>query len=102
MSATAGTQSHGIGVPEQQNEARVLIYTATRGYHHESTPDAVDALRKAAGPLTTATATTTRRIAFEHTDDQTWFVDERLAGYDAVLFLNSMGEGEPLVRFQFD
>ncbi|KAI0770501.1 class I glutamine amidotransferase-like protein [Fomes fomentarius] len=90
MSATA---SHGLEQQQQQNEARVLIYTATRGFHHQSTPDAVDALRRAAvGPLTTTATATTRRITFEHTDDQTWFTDERLAGYDAVLFLNSMGE----------
>ena len=35
-----------------------------------------------------------RRIAFDHTEDQTWFTDDRLAQYDAVLFLSNTGEGE--------
>ena len=74
----------GETAAQQLNAARVLVYSATRGFRHDSIPTAVDALLQA-GP--------SRRIAFDHTEDQTWFTDDRLAQYDAVLFLSNTGEG---------
>lgn len=68
----------------QLNVARVLIYSATRDFRHDSIPTAVDALVQL-GP--------SAGIAFDHTEDQTWFIDETLAQYDAVLFLSNTGEG---------
>ncbi|KAI0723533.1 class I glutamine amidotransferase-like protein [Earliella scabrosa] len=73
----------GETTAQQLNAARVLVYSATRGFRHDSIPTAVDALLQA-GP--------SRRIAFDHTEDQTWFTDDRLAQYDAVLFLSNTGE----------
>ncbi|RPD75088.1 class I glutamine amidotransferase-like protein [Lentinus tigrinus ALCF2SS1-7] len=67
----------------QLNTARILIYSATRDFRHDSIPTAVDALVQG-GP--------SHQIAFDHTEDQTWFTDERLAQYDAVLFLSNTGE----------
>ena len=71
-------------IATQLNTARVLIYSATRDFRHDSIPTAVDALVQG-GPA--------HQIAFDHTEDQTWFTDERLGQYDAVLFLSNTGEG---------
>lgn len=68
----------------QINTARVLIYTATLEYYHDSIPTAVEALTQA-GPAA--------RIAFDHTADGTQFNDATLTQYDAVLFLSTIGEG---------
>ncbi len=68
----------------QLNTARILIYSATRDFRHDSIPTAVDALVQR-GP--------SYQVAFDHTEDQTWFTDDRLAQYDAVLFLSNTGEG---------
>ncbi|KAI0329294.1 class I glutamine amidotransferase-like protein [Cubamyces sp. BRFM 1775] len=65
------------------NVARVLIYSATRDFRHDSIPTAVDAL-VSHGPAAS--------ISFDHTEDQTWFTDDRLQQYDALLFLSNTGE----------
>ncbi|PCH42554.1 class I glutamine amidotransferase-like protein [Wolfiporia cocos MD-104 SS10] len=67
----------------QQSTARILIYTATRGYRHDSIPASVEALFAKASSI---------NVQFDHTEDQTWFTDERLKTYDALLFLNNSGE----------
>ncbi|KAI0350012.1 class I glutamine amidotransferase-like protein [Trametes cingulata] len=67
----------------QSSVARVLIYSATRDFRHDSIPTAVDAL-VAQGPAA--------NITFDHTEDQTWFTDDRLQQYDALLFLSNTGE----------
>ncbi|TBU55596.1 class I glutamine amidotransferase-like protein [Dichomitus squalens] len=68
---------------QQTNAARVLIYSATADFRHDSIPTAVDALVQH-GPGTD--------ISFDHTEDKTWFTDDTLAQYDAVLFLMNTGE----------
>ncbi|KAI0833696.1 class I glutamine amidotransferase-like protein [Trametes gibbosa] len=67
----------------QSSVARILIYSATRDFRHDSIPTAVDAL-VAHGPAA--------NITFDHTEDQTWFTDDRLQQYDALLFLSNTGE----------
>ncbi|KAH9945196.1 trehalose utilization-domain-containing protein [Epithele typhae] len=67
----------------QINDARILIYSATRDFRHDSIPTAVDALVKL-GP--------TSRMVFDHTEDQALFTDDNLAQYDALLFLSNTGE----------
>ncbi|OBZ72689.1 hypothetical protein A0H81_07535 [Grifola frondosa] len=67
----------------QQTIARVLIYSATRDFRHDSIPTAIEAL-KAQGPAF--------NIQFDNTEDQTWFTDDRLKQYDALLFLSNTGE----------
>ncbi|KAI0775011.1 class I glutamine amidotransferase-like protein [Trametes elegans] len=68
---------------QQSSVARILIYSATRDFRHDSIPTAVDAL-VAQGPAGS--------IAFDHTEDEGWFTDERLQQYDALLFLSNTGE----------
>ncbi|EIW57755.1 class I glutamine amidotransferase-like protein [Trametes versicolor FP-101664 SS1] len=67
----------------QSSVARILIYSATRDFRHDSIPTAVDAL-VAHGPAA--------NITFDHTEDQTWFTDDRLQQYDALVFLSNTGE----------
>ncbi|KAI1797425.1 class I glutamine amidotransferase-like protein [Ganoderma leucocontextum] len=70
-------------VAQQTNVARILIYSATADYRHDSIPTAVDSLVQL-GPHS--------NIAFDHTEDKTWFTDDTLAQYDALLFLSNTGE----------
>ncbi|KAM5544550.1 hypothetical protein V8D89_001448 [Ganoderma adspersum] len=70
-------------VAQQTNVARILIYSATADFRHDSIPTAVDALVQL-GPHS--------NIAFDHTEDKTWFTDDTLAQYDALLFLSNTGE----------
>jgi len=64
--------------------ARILVYSATRGYRHDSIPTAIAAL-KAKGPSI--------NVLFDNTEDETQFTDSVLGGYDALLFLDTTGEG---------
>ncbi|KAH7106494.1 class I glutamine amidotransferase-like protein [Auriculariales sp. MPI-PUGE-AT-0066] len=68
---------------QQLNTAKVLIFSKTDGFRHESIPAATEALQ-AAGP--------TKQIEFDATEDATRFSDDGLAGYDAVLFLMNTAE----------
>jgi len=64
--------------------ANVLIYSATRGYRHGSIPIAIEALKSRSAGY---------NIAFEDTEDPTWFRDDKLEKYDAIVFLSTTGEG---------
>jgi hypothetical protein len=63
---------------------RVLIYSATSDFRHESIPVAVQALQTA-GPDV--------NLIFENTENQTRFNDDDLSQYDALVFLSNTGEG---------
>ncbi|GBE88536.1 ThuA-like domain-containing protein [Sparassis latifolia] len=63
--------------------ARILIYSATRGYRHDSIPMSIEILN-VKGPSI--------NVQFDATEDETWFTDDRLKEYDALLFLNNSGE----------
>ncbi|EPS93520.1 hypothetical protein FOMPIDRAFT_1135988 [Fomitopsis schrenkii] len=67
----------------QQATARVLIYTATRGYRHDSIPASIEALQARASKI---------NVEYDATEDQHWFTDDRLTQYDAILFLNNSGD----------
>ena len=64
--------------------ANVLIYSATRGYRHDSIPTAIKSLQSRSASY---------NIAFEDTEDPSWFRDDRLGKYDAIVFLSTTGEG---------
>ncbi|EEB93452.1 hypothetical protein MPER_07885 [Moniliophthora perniciosa FA553] len=68
---------------QEPTVAKILIYSATRAFRHDSIPTAIDVL-KAKGPSI--------NVDFESTEDENAFTDENLAGYDAVLFLSTTGE----------
>jgi hypothetical protein len=63
---------------------RILIFSATEGYRHDSIPTAIEAFRKLELDL---------GVHFETTEDEVVLRDESLAKFDAVLFLSNMGEG---------
>ncbi len=62
---------------------RVLVFTKTAGFRHSSIPDGVEAVRKIGE---------SRGWAVEHTEDSTTFTEEKLADYDAVVFLSTTGD----------
>ncbi|KAJ7086074.1 class I glutamine amidotransferase-like protein [Mycena belliarum] len=65
--------------------ARVLVYTATERFRHDSIPTAVEALKNQSSNI---------NVVFDHTEDQTQFTDPVLAGYDAIMFVSTTGEGK--------
>ena len=76
--------------------SRLLVYSKTVGFRHDSIPEGVRALGELAGR---------KGWDFEATEDPTAFHDSRLARFDLVLFLNTNGGvlddagREALVRF---
>jgi hypothetical protein len=64
---------------------RMLIYSATADFRHDSIPTAVQALQNASATI---------NVEFDHTEDKTLFTDENLANYDALLFLMNTGESK--------
>jgi DNA-binding transcriptional LysR family regulator len=64
--------------------SRVLIFSATRLYRHESIPTAIKALMQRADEID---------VQFDVTEDDAVFSDASLKQYDAVLFLSTSGNG---------
>ncbi|GLB40513.1 putative trehalose utilisation [Lyophyllum shimeji] len=67
----------------QSIPARVLIYSATARFRHDSIPTAIAALKAKGAAI---------NVEFDATEDRAQFTDTVLAGYDAVLFLSTTGE----------
>ena len=65
--------------------SHALIYSATADFRHDSIPTAIQAM-KTQGP--------NYHVQFDQTEDMTWFTDDILAQYDALVFLDNTGEGE--------
>ncbi|TFK49891.1 class I glutamine amidotransferase-like protein [Heliocybe sulcata] len=63
--------------------ARILIYSATRDFRHDSIPTAIDALKAKGSSIS---------VSFDNTEDPTRFTDDVLKQYDAILFLDNTGE----------
>ncbi|KAH0585062.1 hypothetical protein H2248_008325 [Termitomyces sp. 'cryptogamus'] len=63
--------------------ARVLIYSATAGFRHDSIPTAIAALKTNGSDI---------NVEFDSTEDKTRFTVENLSQYDALLFLSTTGE----------
>lgn len=67
-----------VGQSATLGGATVLIYSATRGSGHDFIPTAIGALESRSAGY---------HITFEVTEDPTWFREDNLRGYDAVVFL---------------
>lgn len=65
-------------------KARILIYSATRDFRHDSIPTAIEALKARQDSI---------NAQFDNTEDQTQFTDDILSNYDTILFLSTTGEG---------
>lgn len=71
------------GAVASETEApRILVYTQTLGFRHDSIPAAVDTLRTLAGEA---------GFAVVHSEDPALFDDDTLAGFHAVVFANTTG-----------
>jgi len=64
---------------------RVLIYSLTREFRHDSIPSAIRALQAKASAI---------NVEFDTTEEPGRFTDEGLSRYDAILFLSNTAEGE--------
>jgi hypothetical protein len=69
-------------VAQQSSVARILIYSATRDFRHDSIPIAIQAMKANQSAI---------NAEFDNTEDQTQFNDQILAGYDALVFLDNTG-----------
>jgi hypothetical protein len=67
-----------------QKRSRILIYSATDGYRHDSIPTAIKAIQQQANKIS---------VDFDATEDKNQFRNDVLSEYDAVLFLSTIGEG---------
>ena len=79
--------------PFKTAHARLLIYSATQRFRHDSIPTAIEQLKSKVGEID---------VEFDSTEDQTQFSDANLAKYDGILFLSTTGEGEWLILSFFD
>ncbi len=61
-------------------QARVLVFTRTTGWRHDSIPTAVATLRRLGAQ---------QGMQVDHTEDASWFKSARLARYQAVVFANT-------------
>lgn len=77
-------------VMAQMQPARVLIYSATAGFRHDSIPTAIAALKEHGSEI---------NVEFDSTEDKTRFTVENLSRYDALLFLSTTGESAPFAKF---
>ena len=62
---------------------RVLVFSATAGFRHDSIPDGVAALEQLGAA---------HGFTVDATEDATAFTPDTLAGYDAVVFLSTTGD----------
>lgn len=77
-----------LSLAQQIDTARILLYTATADFRHDSIPTAIEALRNQSGQF---------NVQFDATEDKTKFTDDNLEMYDAIMFVSTTGEGEHVV-----
>lgn len=70
-----------------QAAPRVLVYTATEGYRHDSIPTAIEVLGQQ-GP--------NYNVSFDFTEDRSRFTQDNLANYDGIMFVSTSEEGMSL------
>ncbi|CAL1716023.1 unnamed protein product [Somion occarium] len=76
--------SGGLVTAQQASSpARILIFSATLEFRHDSIPTAIQAMKDQGSRY---------NIQFDNTEDKTWFSDGRINQYDALVFLDNTGE----------
>lgn len=73
---------HGWSCSSKKEDARVLVFTKTAGYYHESIPAGIEAIKKLGGKYHFSVDTTNNAAAFH---------EENLKRYKAVIFLSTTG-----------
>ena len=87
---TVAAASAGDGAPQAPASPlrfRVLVFSKTTGFRHDSIPAGVAVIRRLGRE---------RRFAVEQTEDERAFTDRNLARFDALVFLSTTGE--PIAR----
>ncbi|GAA0244564.1 ThuA domain-containing protein [Rhodanobacter caeni] len=79
--ATKASKADTAATPTKTS--RILVFTRTAGYRHESIPTGVQALRKLAQA---------EGVAVTDSDDPALFDDANLSRFDAVVFLSTTGD----------
>lgn len=72
----------GLSVSAQAQQFKVLVFTKTDGFHHESINEGVNAMRALAHR---------HHFAMDWQEDAKVFNDERLQQYQVIIFLNTTG-----------
>lgn len=71
------------GIAMEKPSFKVLVFTKTAAFRHDSIPEAIDAIRKIG---------TENNFAANFTEDARAFTDANLTKYDAVVFLMTTGD----------
>ena len=74
---------------QRQDAYRILVFSRTAGFRHDSIPDGIAAIR---------TAATAHGVAVEQTEDAAVFEAAQLAMYGAIVFLSTTGDFLPADR----
>lgn len=86
MALLGSLPTPGVLVKSQATEAgvpRVLIFTATTGFRHDSIPTAIRILKENQARI---------GVTFDDTEDNADFTDDNLARYDGLVFVSASGE----------
>jgi len=70
--------------------ARILIFSRTVEFRHDSIPTAIEALKSHSSTID---------VVFDQTEDQSLFTDDNLQKYDGLVFLSNTGEGPYMHAF---
>ncbi|WVR00278.1 hypothetical protein IAU59_007421 [Kwoniella sp. CBS 9459] len=83
MIATASSPLLVQAQAQAQSTPRVLVYTATAGYRHDSIPTAIQVLGDNASKY---------GVEFVFSEDRTMFTNDTLSGFDSVMFVSNSEE----------
>jgi len=87
--ACASNKAHSVSVvpsdaqPVLRGTKRILVFTSTKGFRHDSIPEGVRCLRDLAKA---------QGFEVEHTEDAQQFNTKNLARFDCVVFLSTTGD----------
>ena len=81
--ASAQAQTSAGGACEKEKAGRVLVFSETTGFRHDSIPAGREAICRVAGR---------EGIAVDWSEDSAVFTTQTLARYDAVVFLSTTGD----------
>jgi glucose/arabinose dehydrogenase/cytochrome c551/c552 len=68
---------------KRSGKAKILVFTKTAGYHHESIPDGVAAIEKLGSQ---------NNFDVDTTSNAEWFTDDTLKKYSSVIFLSTTSD----------
>ncbi|WWC91703.1 uncharacterized protein L201_006649 [Kwoniella dendrophila CBS 6074] len=81
--ASSSIQSFPAYLPNSINTPKILVYTYTDGFRHDSIPTAIEVLSR---------EKVNWGLDFDFTENKTLFNEEYLKEYDALMFISVTGE----------